>query len=164
MHTIPCIFRTAEMVTRGRQGGECLRTILKTILNSTSGRALFRNTAPNAKRRIYRSLLCPIGREKNTKFWERPLDDFYLLDTDTLTLWQNGNENLKAKRAEHEFDLVAVSIITFEEALGGWYNLLRRPSQDPESPRMNLPSHDAHGFFSGNITGCHIRHGGDCSI
>ena len=60
------------------------------------------------------------------------MGDFFILDTDTITLWQNGHEPLKAKRAEHEFDLIAASVITVEEALGGWYNLLRRPPQNPE--------------------------------
>ena len=47
------------------------------------------------------------------------MDAFFLPDTDTLTL--------------HDQDLIAISIISVEEALGGWYNLLRRPQQNAQA-------------------------------
>jgi tRNA(fMet)-specific endonuclease VapC len=51
----------------------------------------------------------------------------YILDTDTVSLWQQGNPAVQRQRAAHPFDVISVSIITVEEQWMGWQGLLRQP-------------------------------------
>lgn len=50
----------------------------------------------------------------------------YVLDTDILSLYQLGDANVCRRVAQHQADELAVSIITVEEQLSGWYTLRRR--------------------------------------
>lgn len=54
----------------------------------------------------------------------------WVIDTDTLTLWLRAHPQI-VRRAEpcsaHE---LAVTIITVEEALGGWYSVVRQARDD----------------------------------
>ena len=56
----------------------------------------------------------------------------YVLDTDMLTLLRNGHAAVSRNVAAHPLDELAVTVITVEEVLAGWYSRLRqakRPDQ-----------------------------------
>ena len=50
----------------------------------------------------------------------------YVLDTDTLSLFQRGHASVCAPAARQRPEDLAVAVITIEEQLSGWYSLLRR--------------------------------------
>lgn len=55
------------------------------------------------------------------------MKQLYSLDTDTLSLLQDNHPEVVRRVREHEdADVVAVSVITVEEVLNGWYSLVRR--------------------------------------
>jgi len=59
----------------------------------------------------------------------------FVLDSDILSLLQSGEAEIAvriAKRPTHE---VAVSVITVEEQLRGWYTLVRRAKKPPQVAR-----------------------------
>ena len=49
-----------------------------------------------------------------------------MLDTDTLVLFQEGNELVCRRVLSHPMHELTISVITVEEQLSGWYTLLRR--------------------------------------
>ena len=54
----------------------------------------------------------------------------WALDTDTLTLWFRGHPIVKRQVAEHPPEDLAITIITVEEILSGWYRLIRQARDD----------------------------------
>ena len=50
----------------------------------------------------------------------------FLMDTDVFTLFQTGDVRVAANVADCHEDQLAISIITVEEVLNGWYSRLRR--------------------------------------
>lgn len=50
----------------------------------------------------------------------------YLLDTDTLTLYQRGHAEVVRRVAARPVGEVSVAVISVEEQLTGWYTRLRR--------------------------------------
>jgi tRNA(fMet)-specific endonuclease VapC len=54
----------------------------------------------------------------------------FLLDTDHLTHYQMGHPQVLANIARHATDQLAISVITVEEQLTGWYTALRRAKDD----------------------------------
>ena len=56
----------------------------------------------------------------------------HVLDTDTLSLLQEGQPTVLACVAAHQPDEIAVSVITVEEQLSGWYRQLRRAKKPEE--------------------------------
>jgi tRNA(fMet)-specific endonuclease VapC len=50
----------------------------------------------------------------------------FVLDTDILTLFERGNAVVAARVAEHPPTEIAVSVVTVEEQLSGWYAQLRQ--------------------------------------
>ncbi len=58
-----------------------------------------------------------------------------VLDTDTLTLWLSGHDLVSSRIASTEDDRLAVSIITVEEVLTGWYTQIRRARDDVKQVR-----------------------------
>ncbi len=50
----------------------------------------------------------------------------YVLDTDILVLFQEGQPAVCQRVLEHRIDELATTVITVEEQLSGWYTLLRR--------------------------------------
>jgi tRNA(fMet)-specific endonuclease VapC len=52
--------------------------------------------------------------------------NFFVLDTDMLVLFQEGNVAVGRRVLSHRVDEVAVSVITVEEQLSGWYTMVRR--------------------------------------
>ena len=49
-----------------------------------------------------------------------------VLDTDILTLFERGHATVAAHIAEHPPAEIAISIVTVEEQLSGWYAQLRK--------------------------------------
>jgi tRNA(fMet)-specific endonuclease VapC len=54
----------------------------------------------------------------------------WVLDTDVLTLWLRGQEIIGARVAATPPQQLAVTIITVEEMLGGWYTQIRQARDD----------------------------------
>ena len=50
----------------------------------------------------------------------------YVLDTDVLTLFVNGNPAVIRNVVDHSADALAITVISVEEQLRGWYTVLRR--------------------------------------
>ncbi len=50
----------------------------------------------------------------------------FVLDTDTLVLFQEGHEEVCRRVLSLPIEQLAISVITVEEQLSGWYTLLRR--------------------------------------
>lgn len=50
----------------------------------------------------------------------------YVLDTDTLTLYQENHAGVVAQVARHSPADIAVTVLSVEEQLSGWYTRLRR--------------------------------------
>lgn len=50
----------------------------------------------------------------------------FVLDTDSLVLFQEGHEAVCRRALSHSIEELAISVITVEEQLSGWYTLLRR--------------------------------------
>jgi len=50
----------------------------------------------------------------------------YVLDTDMLSLYQRGDTGVCARCEAQPSDNLAVTVISVEEQLSGWYTLLRR--------------------------------------
>jgi tRNA(fMet)-specific endonuclease VapC len=60
----------------------------------------------------------------------------YVLDTDILTLLQERHAAVLARVAAHRPDELAVTIISVEEQLSGWYQRLRRAKQPHEIAKV----------------------------
>jgi tRNA(fMet)-specific endonuclease VapC len=50
----------------------------------------------------------------------------YVLDTDTLTLYQENHPAVVGHLAQHPPADIAITVLTVEEQLSGWYTRLRR--------------------------------------
>ena len=61
--------------------------------------------------------------------------NLWVLDTDMLTLWLHGQETVAARVAATPPQQLAVTIITVEEVLGGWYTQIRRARDDQQLAR-----------------------------
>lgn len=53
----------------------------------------------------------------------------HVLDTDTLVLFQEGDDAVCRRVLSHPIDELATTAITIEEELSGWYTLLRRAKE-----------------------------------
>ena len=56
--------------------------------------------------------------------------NFYVLDTDTLTLFEEGHPNVLQRVAAHSAADLAITVLSVEEQLSGWYSRLRQ-AKDP---------------------------------
>jgi tRNA(fMet)-specific endonuclease VapC len=56
----------------------------------------------------------------------------YILDTDTLSLYEHGHPTVSAAIRARAPGELAITVITVEEQLSGWYTLLRRAKQPHE--------------------------------
>jgi tRNA(fMet)-specific endonuclease VapC len=61
----------------------------------------------------------------------------YVLDTDILSLLQRGDPVLEAAVKAHDPDDLAVTIISVEEQLSGWYSKLRQGGIAKNPKRLN---------------------------
>jgi tRNA(fMet)-specific endonuclease VapC len=52
--------------------------------------------------------------------------DLFVLDTDILTLFQRGHATVVSRVAAHTSDRIAITVVTVEEQLSGWYAELRK--------------------------------------
>jgi tRNA(fMet)-specific endonuclease VapC len=59
----------------------------------------------------------------------------YTLDTDTLSLYQHGLPGLVSKVDAHLPHELAITVVTVEEQLTGWYSLLRKVHGPDEEVR-----------------------------
>ena len=50
----------------------------------------------------------------------------YVLDTDMITLYRRGHESVMRHALTHPPEDLAITVITVEEQLSGWYTLFRR--------------------------------------
>jgi tRNA(fMet)-specific endonuclease VapC len=55
----------------------------------------------------------------------------YVLDTDILTLYAEGDAAVARRVSEHPPDQVAITVLTVEEQLSGWYTQVRK-AKNPE--------------------------------
>ena len=67
----------------------------------------------------------------------------WVLDTDVLTLWLRGQETIAARVAATPPQQLAVTIITVEEVLGGWYTQIRQARDDQQLARAYQALHEA---------------------
>ncbi len=73
----------------------------------------------------------------------------FILDTDTLSLHERGHPVLSpAIRARQPGEL-AITVISVEEQLSGWYSLLRRATQPPDVARAYQRLASAVQLYSG---------------
>lgn len=59
----------------------------------------------------------------------------YILDTDTLSIYRRGNPHVRARLESCDRDhgdSVAITVITIEEPLAGWFDLIRRAKSDAQ--------------------------------
>jgi tRNA(fMet)-specific endonuclease VapC len=61
--------------------------------------------------------------------------NLWVLDTDTPTLWLRGRETIAARIATTPPQQLAVTIITVEELVGGWYTQIRQAHDDQQLAR-----------------------------
>jgi tRNA(fMet)-specific endonuclease VapC len=54
----------------------------------------------------------------------------WVIDTDTLTLWLRNHLEVARRAGLQSSHELAVTIITVEEVLGGWYAVIRRSRDD----------------------------------
>jgi tRNA(fMet)-specific endonuclease VapC len=60
----------------------------------------------------------------------------YVLDTDTLSLYQNNHPNVRPRVDAHPPQELAITVITVEEGLTGWYTVLRRARRRDQWPPL----------------------------
>jgi tRNA(fMet)-specific endonuclease VapC len=53
----------------------------------------------------------------------------HILDTDTLTLFQDGYATVCQRAKDHPQEDLAITVLSVEEQLSGWYTALRRAKQ-----------------------------------
>jgi len=72
----------------------------------------------------------------------------FILDTDTLSLQERGHPILSPAIRAHQEEL-AITVISVEEQLSGWYSVLRRATQPPDVARAYERLASAVQFYSG---------------
>src|SRR4051794_24167317 len=60
----------------------------------------------------------------------------YVLDTDTLTLAQRGHSEVSRRISATDPSQFAITVVSVEEQLSGWYTMLRRARQPDELARV----------------------------
>jgi tRNA(fMet)-specific endonuclease VapC len=60
----------------------------------------------------------------------------YVLDTDILSLYQSNHPNVRARVDARHSQELAVTVITVEEGLSGWYTALRRAKRSDQLPLL----------------------------
>jgi tRNA(fMet)-specific endonuclease VapC len=68
----------------------------------------------------------------------------YILDTDIFSLFLRGDENVCRRVVETSPDSLAITIITIEESLTGWYSEIRRARRDNEVLRAYASLYQTH--------------------
>ncbi len=71
----------------------------------------------------------------------------WILDTDTLSLFLHGDSNVCQRVGNTGPDELAVTVITVEEVLTGWYAEIRRARRDDQLVRAYAALQEAVEFF-----------------
>jgi tRNA(fMet)-specific endonuclease VapC len=71
-----------------------------------------------------------------------------VLDKDKLVLFQQGHEIVCRQLLSHPMQDLAISVITIEEQLSGWYTLLRRTKSNEQLARAYQRLTDSVGLLS----------------
>jgi len=66
----------------------------------------------------------------------------FVFDTDLLTLYEQGNANVLKNVVLHMADSIAISVISIEEQLAGWQNVLNKAKLDSRR-ETDLSAHGA---------------------
>ncbi|MEG4343123.1 type II toxin-antitoxin system VapC family toxin [Microcoleus sp. A003_D6] len=66
----------------------------------------------------------------------------YILDTDCFSLWQQ-NHPMMVQRVEDNAENLALTIVTVEEAIRGWFNEIRKASAPPKADKNASKSSQA---------------------
>jgi tRNA(fMet)-specific endonuclease VapC len=74
--------------------------------------------------------------------------DLWVLDTDSLTLLYRGHESVCRRARAHAKNELAVTIVTVEEVLTGWYAQIRRATDDDQLCGAYRALQDALEFIS----------------
>jgi tRNA(fMet)-specific endonuclease VapC len=61
----------------------------------------------------------------------------YILDTDCFSLWQQ-NHPMMVQRVEVNAENLAVTIVTVEEVIRGWFNVIRQASEPSQADKLVL--------------------------
>jgi len=72
----------------------------------------------------------------------------YVLDTDIVTLFRGGHARVCQHVGSHAPAELAITVLTVEEQLTGWYGLLRRVKQPPQLAWAYQQLADSVRFFS----------------
>src|SRR4051794_39804014 len=75
--------------------------------------------------------------------------NLYVLDTDTLSLYQRGHPLVCQRCGMCQVNELAITIISIEEQLSGWYSLLRRAKQPAALARAYQRLTDTVQFLAG---------------
>jgi tRNA(fMet)-specific endonuclease VapC len=59
----------------------------------------------------------------------------HVLDTDVFSLYRRGHPNLDQRIDSHPLEALAITVITVEEEMAGWYSLLRQARNVDEEVR-----------------------------
>ena len=70
-----------------------------------------------------------------------------VLDTDTVTLLMRGHAGVCSKAAAYDPSQLAVTIITVEEVMTGWYGQIRRAKKDDQLVRAYAALQEAVEFL-----------------
>jgi tRNA(fMet)-specific endonuclease VapC len=73
----------------------------------------------------------------------------FVLDTDILSLFQRGHPSVVSRCHSHPPSALAVTIITVEEQLSGWYTLIRKARRPEQLPPVYDRLQTTVQFFSG---------------
>ena len=71
----------------------------------------------------------------------------FVLDTDILTLYQKGHSGVVERVQAHPLDKLAVTVISVEQQLTGWYTKLRRAKKPDQLARAYKHLTDATRFL-----------------
>jgi tRNA(fMet)-specific endonuclease VapC len=72
----------------------------------------------------------------------------YVLDTDMLTLVEEGHPEVSRRFLRHRAEEVAITVLTVEEQVGGWYAELRRAKRPDRLARAYRRLADTVRFLS----------------
>jgi tRNA(fMet)-specific endonuclease VapC len=56
----------------------------------------------------------------------------YVLDTDTLTLFEEGHPTVLGRVVSHSTSNLAITVLSVEEQLSGWYTRVRKAKNDSQ--------------------------------
>jgi tRNA(fMet)-specific endonuclease VapC len=72
----------------------------------------------------------------------------YVLDTDMLTLYQEGHPSVCRHVEAHPSEELAVTVISIEEQLSGWFTMLRRTSDREQMAKIYQRLTDTTNFLA----------------